>query len=325
MKIQAINYPYNYLRTSNKRSSLPYYQDTVSFSAYHTQKVKRRKKAQRVGAFISALTVGVAGATGLAFKIDSLANSNKNSNDYETTPPSSYVEPYKPEETTIPPYTVPPTEEAVTEATIEDTIPPTTQATQPEQLTAEEILDTNTEIKKQYDKITDALETYSSHLGKDALPIIIEKVNEIGEGKVDVIDVLKILWIESTGRIYDKNGNILKSDAGAYGAFQVTKDTQDFLNNYYGLNLNVENPYDNLEACIYNLKFIYNKRSNDMEEGKQLPTGDDLKKAIAWSYHDGPWATKITNYGRDYIRKFETLSQLDEYPQVIEYIINGGE
>ena len=322
MIIQATNYPYNYLRTSNKRSSTPYYQDTVSFSAYHNQKVKRRKKAQKIGAFLSALTVGIAGTAGIALKINTTATPSENFNNNETTPPSSYVsKPYETEETTLPPYTTSPTEEP----TIEQTIPQTTQSTEPEPISVEEIFKLYPEVEEQYKKITEALNTYSSHLGEDALPIIKQKVEELGNDKVEVIDVLKILWIESTGRIYDKNGDILKSDAGAYGAFQVTKDTQDFLNNYYGITLDVEDPYDNLEACIYNLRFIHGKRSNDLENGQNLPTGDSLKTAIAWSYHDGPWATKITDYGQDYINKFSTLSQIDEFPQVIDYIINGGE
>lgn len=314
MKIHAINYPYNYLITSNKRSSTPYYQDTVSFSAYYNQKVKRRKKAQKIGTFISALAVGIAGAAGIAIKTNSQPIQNNNN----TTEPSGYVsEPFETEETTLPFFT--------TEPTVETTQPPTTKETKPENLTVAEIFEANPEIKEQHKKIEDALDTYSSHLGRNALPVIKQKVKEIGAGKVEVIDVLKILWIESTGRIYDKNGNILKSDAGAYGAFQVTKDTQDFLNNYYDLNLDVENPYDNLEACIYNLRFIHDKRSNDLAKGEKLPTGDNLKNAIAWSYHDGPWATRISYYGQDYINKFSTLSQIDDYPQVVEYIINGGE
>ena len=107
MKIQSINYPYNYLRTTNKSSSTPYYKDTVSFSAYYTQRVKRRKKAQKIGAFISALTVGIAGATGIAFKVNSEANLNENKNSNDTTPPSSYAaEPFETEEPTLPEPTI---------------------------------------------------------------------------------------------------------------------------------------------------------------------------------------------------------------------------
>lgn len=316
MKIQAINYPYNYIKTSNNRSSNSYSQDTISFSAYYTQKKKAQQKAQRIGAFLGALGIAITGGTTLALKMNTLANPNQEQDKNSTTPPSSYVsEPFESEEPTFPTY--------ITEPSIEETTPPTTQETLPQQLSVEEVFEKHPEIEEQYDKITDALETYSTHLGREAMPIITQKVKEIGAGKVDVIDVLKVLWIESTGRIYDKNGDILKSSAGAYGAFQVTKDTQDFLNNYYGINLDVEDPYDNLEACIYNLRFIHTKRSNDLAEGKKLPTGDDLKTAIAWSYHDGPWATKISYYGQDYIRKFSELSQIDDFPQVVGYILNN--
>ena len=36
----------------------------------------------------------------------------------------------------------------------------------------------------------------------------------------------------------------------------LAKDTEDFINNYFKTDLDVKNPYDNLDACIYNLRFI---------------------------------------------------------------------
>lgn len=196
--------------------------------------------------------------------------------------------------------------------------------------TAEIILENNPEVKEQYDKIMQALDTFSAQLGQDALPLIKDRVEKLGNGRVEVIDVLKILFIESTGRIYesDGSGNILKSNSDAYGAFQITKDTQDYLNYYYNLEgtpdeLDIMDPYDNLDGCIYNLRFLNAQRSKDLENGVSLPTGDNLKSAVAWGYHDGAWAQYITDFGADYIEKFETLSILDEYPEVVDYIING--
>lgn len=190
-------------------------------------------------------------------------------------------------------------------------------------------MEQNPEIKEQYDKISNALLRFSSQLGEDGLEVIRERVEEIGDGKVEVIDVLKILWIESRGRIYeDDNPNkILKSVADAYGPFQITKDTQDYLNFYFGLDgdekLDIMDPYDNIDACIYNLRFLNEKRTNDLKKGIELPTGDNIKNAIAWSYHDGAWADDMSYYGEQYVENFEILSQLDDYPEVVEYIINS--
>lgn len=285
VKIQSNTYLYKYQYKKQERTNLTYEYDTVSFSASYAQK----RNSQRIAALLGAMFITITGSVSIATRLDNRGNS---------TPSYSLTEPE-------------------TEKEIEEK--------EPKEISAKEILTTEPEVKKQYDKIIDALDSYSKHLGEPALPIIIEKVNEIGNNKVEVIDVLKTLWIESNGRIYDDSGEILKSGADAYGAFQVTKDTQDYLNNYFKVNLDVENPYDNLDACIYNLRFLHEKRSKDMEEGKQLPTGDNLKKAIAWSYHDGAWATKISYYGQDYINKYTELSLIDQYPQVIEYIINSGE
>ena len=44
-----------------------------------------------------------------------------------------------------------------------------------------------------------------------------------------------------------------------------------------------------------------------------------------WSYHDGAWAENVTDRGKVYLDKYNSLSVIDEYPQVIDYILNGGE
>jgi len=207
---------------------------------------------------------------------------------------------------------------------IEETFEYTTEPS----LSPEEILDSNPEIKEQYDKLKSALTRFSGELGEDGFSLIQERINEIGDGKVNLIDVLKILWIESKGRIYDKDNpdEILQSYTGeAFGPFQLTPDTVDLLNRYYGLNgtdneLDIMNPYDNLDACIYNLKFLYDKRREDIESGEKLPTGDNIYDAIAWSYHDGAWASSITDHGQNYIDQFRDLSIIDDYPDLIAYL-----
>ena len=204
---------------------------------------------------------------------------------------------------------------------VEETVEPIIE----ESISPEEILETHPKIKEQYKKIIDSLNTFSEQLGEDALPVIEQKIKEIGEGKVETIDVLKILCIESNGRIYGKDGKILVSSAKAYGPFQITQKTADYLKDYYEVDFDIKNPYGNIEGCIYNLKFLHDKRSRDLREGEKLPTGDNLKHAIVWSYHDGAWADNVSAYGKDYIAKFRVLSQIDRFPELIDYILNSGE
>lgn len=307
MKISNINNTYYSKKTVNGVSDRKHLtaENTVSFKSAMQQEPNRKQQLQNIVSYIAALGIFIGGVANLSTKIESKKEDADLNSDV-----SSCVEMY--------------TEENKTEPDLEMEIP--------EQMPVEsatDILDSNPDLKKEYDKIMQALGTFSEQLGEDALPLIKDRVSKLGNGKVDVIDVLKILWIESNGKIYDdENPNeILKSSSDAYGAFQITKDTQDYLNFYFGLEgtdneLDVENPYDNLDACIYNLRFLHNKRSNDIEEGKELPTGNNLKVAVAWSYHDGAWANNISLYGQDYIEKYNQLSKIDEYPQVIEYILN---
>lgn len=187
------------------------------------------------------------------------------------------------------------------------------------------ILDENEDVNIAYNNLTSALETFSNQMGTDGLELIRQRVDEISKGKIDVIDVLKILWIESRGNVYDENGNILESYTNqAYGPFQLTPDTVDYINNYYGLNLDVMDPYDNLDACIYNLMFLKEQKETELEETGSLLTGnDDIMRAVFWGYHDGAWAEGITDHGEDYLNKYDELSAIDSYACVVDYIENG--
>ncbi|HIS88348.1 TPA: hypothetical protein IAA87_02820 [Candidatus Avigastranaerophilus faecigallinarum] len=292
MKISEINRTYNIFQTnhfSKYQQNTPI-QDSISFKARNKKNLSKKEQVQNAITYLS-----VAG-----FLISSIAGFSKIFDGKKET-----VE-------------IEPCSEPIVENYQEEEIE-----------TASDILMENPELLEEYNKIMQALNTYSEQLGEDALPLIKQRVALIGNGNVDIMDVLKILWIESNGKIYnEENSGILTSSFGAYGAFQLTKDTQEFLNSYFNLEnteqeLDVKNPYDNLDACIYLLRFLYEKRSNDIENGKVLPTGDNIKTAVAWSYHDGAWASEISKYGQDYIEKYEKLSLLDEYPQVIEFILNS--
>ncbi len=293
MKISASNnlsqdnrYVYNTVKKYTKSSDV---KDIVYFTSRSNKNTKEKNIVKNAISYITAFGVILSSIIGLAPK----AGEKKEIN--TSFMPAIYVEEYSQENNIVE--------------------------------SAEEILRSNPDVADAYDNIMQALNTYSEQLGEDALPLIKERVAEIGNGRVDVIDVLKILWIESNGRIYGDDNEILQSYSGAYGAFQITEDTEDYLNYYFGLEgtedeLNIENPYDNLDACIYTLRFLNDKRSEDIKQGVELPTGNNLKSAIAWSYHDGAWANEITDYGQDYIEKFEKLSRLDEFPQVIDYILS---
>ena len=188
----------------------------------------------------------------------------------------------------------------------------------------------NPEIQTSYNNLIKGIETFSKQLGCNGIELIKERIDKIAQGDIKVIDILKILWIESNGRVYDENGNILTSYTGAaFGPFQLTPDTVDYLNKYYGLygtneELNVFDPYDNLDACIYNLMFLKEKKEKDYEKDGSFPSGiNNLMEAVLWCYHDGAWASSVSTYGYDYINKYRDLSKIDNYPDVVEYITDN--
>lgn len=192
---------------------------------------------------------------------------------------------------------------------------------------ANEIFLMNNDVKIEYDKLKEAVDRFSQELGEPAIPLIKERIEKLGNGRVNIQDVLKILYIESRGRIYDTDNpdKILESKSGALGPFQITERTAEFVNEYYKLEgtedeLDVNNPYDNLDICILNLRFLKYQKGKELEEGKPLPTGSSLDLAVAWAYHDGAWADKITDNGKEYIKEYDTLSIIDDYPEVIAYI-----
>ena len=322
MNIQAVNISYkpvSYSLLKQNRGNVSFSSGLKTDDAYinakrKQQKVREQTQRQRVIALASAMGLAVSGAAGMLIS-NFLPAQNK---------PNIIINPTGIEEPYQEPFNTP------------DFILKEGNTTQePDEIpepTAEEVLKSNNDVNSAYNKISKSLQTFSEHLGEDGLALIIKRVDEIGNGKVNPLDVIKILYIESTGRMYSdvENKTILKSSAGARGAFQITKDTQDFVNDYYNFEgtdkeLNYEDPYDNLDICIYNLRFIADKRGKELASGKELPTGDNLNRAIMWSYHDGPWAQVITNRGEQYLKKSDSLNVIDEFPQVVDFILNSGE
>ena len=43
-------------------------------------------------------------------------------------------------------------------------------------------------------------------------------------------------------------------------------------------------------------------------------------EAVFWGYHDGAWASDITQNGEYYIAQYRDLSIIDNYPEVVSYI-----
>ncbi len=179
-------------------------------------------------------------------------------------------------------------------------------------------LEENPDIKEAYDNILSAVQTFSQQIGENGFELIKKYVEELGDGKVDAWDVYKLLYIESNGRIYDKNGDYLTSSSNAYGPFQIRKIAEIDINERYGTDYDVLDPHDNLAVNVLLLRWLNDYRTEQLEKGKSLPTGDNLKHAIMWGYHDGAYCSTISYYGQDYLNKYDKLSVLDLYPELYD-------
>ena len=181
-----------------------------------------------------------------------------------------------------------------------------------------QLLEENPELKDAYEDITKAVERFSEDMGEDGYKLINRYIEEYGEGKVDKKDVYKMLYIESRGKVYDDDGSILESECHAFGPFQITGITEEGTNERFGTDFDKKDPYDNIALHVLILKRLYDLRTSEIEEGKSLPTGDNLKHGIIWGYHDGAYADDISRHCKDYIETFDRLSLLDDYPELYD-------
>lgn len=73
----------------------------------------------------------------------------------------------------------------------------------------------------------------------------------------------RLIFAESGFRMFDNEGNILRSDGGAMGYMQILRSTFEWINNRYDLNLHdITNPFDNIMAGT----FYLNKRKENIDE-----------------------------------------------------------
>lgn len=195
---------------------------------------------------------------------------------------------------------------------------------------AQKILKENPEVKMAYDKLFTSVNRFSDQLDDDGIALITERVEQLGNNRVDVLDVLKILHIESRGRIYDpdEEGEILTNKTtGATGSFQLLPSAVQYVNDYFHYTgtdkeLDIKDPYDNLDACILYLRIISALKNDQLQNGIIPLSGENLKEAMAWGYHDGPWADHISTAGQNYINDFRSLSVIDNFPDVVDYLLN---
>ncbi len=176
---------------------------------------------------------------------------------------------------------------------------------------SEYILERDPQLQKNYKTIKDAISNLSSELGVNGFDLIQKRVQELGNNKVNALDVMKIIQMESDGRVYDPNNpnQLLRSYKGtALGPCQLKESAVDFVNRTYNKNLDINNPYDNIDACILYLRYIAEK--NDTINGK----------VMAGYYHDGPWANSFSDAGKSYMNQFAGLSYIDAYPELYYYM-----
>ncbi len=183
-----------------------------------------------------------------------------------------------------------------------------------------QIIENDEEVKESYENLLGALNTLSEEIGEDALPLLKSRIEELGEGKVNLHDLVKILYIESGGHIYDEDGGLLKSSSQATGPFQIRPIGEKDLNNRFNLNLDINNPYDNIDAAIIYLRFLHDQKQQQLSEGAILPTGDNLTHAILWGYNAGAWADGLSEQTINYLAEFDKLSIVDKYPEVAAYL-----
>ena len=313
------------------------------------QKAREQVKNQRAVAFISALGLSITGTIGA---ITALLSPKVDENDF-STPTSSIGAPFDNDveqnielftegntpiiietEPTIPETTVPVTEETIPETTVAETEPEIEETTEinddgiPPHI--EKIFAENPEVELQYNNLMASLETFSEHLGEDGLAVIKASIEKNGNGSVDPIDVLKILHIESSGRIYNKNGNYLINSVGAMGPFQMKKVVEEDINRIYGGDsegnkVNISNAYGNINGFVLWWRYINEERVPNVKIPASFPAYEDDKAITAWLYNQGAWSTSVSSEARHYVQTFDALSIVDKYPEVVEFILNGGE
>ena len=94
----------------------------------------------------------------------------------------------------------------------------------------------------------------------------------------------RLIFAESGFRMYDSNGNVLRSNGGAMGYMQMLGSTFNWINDRYDLNLSdIANPYDNIIAGT----FYLNKRLENIQEMFPNATDEHKWKLTIASYNAG--------------------------------------
>ena len=142
--------------------------------------------------------------------------------------------------------------------------------------------------------------------------------------------MLKILYIESSGRIYNKSGGYLVNGVGAMGPFQMKKVVEEDINRIYGgdstgKKVNISNAYGNLNAFVLWWRFINEERVPNVKLPSSFPEHKNEKTVAAWLYNQGAWSQSVSSEARSYMKTFDELSMLDDFPEVVDYILNGAE
>lgn len=102
---------------------------------------------------------------------------------------------------------------------------------------------------------------------------------------------VKRICENETNLVHSRNGRILRSSSGALGICQIKPDTADFMK--CG-DILVKN--ENIKCASKYVNYIYNKRCSGRF---------DTEKCIAWHYHDGHNARKMSKAAKIYIARLE--------------------